>query len=340
MFTIYSDNDAGSTLVPNLFIDEYMRDANDAQIKIYLYLLRMMGAGRSTSISEMADQFNHTEKEVLRSLRYWEARGLITLEYNAFGDLAGIHLTRLSMRPSVEILPQSMPQAVSQSMPQSVSQSMPQAVSQRIAQIGAVNAAGSILPQNGASGQVQEQDAAASPGLTSMTVPGHSGAHFDPLQSPQAPASSRYEQAQPELTAAAPPKKAPDKASLDAFCSNDKRAQLLYVIEQYIGKPLSPNEVQSVYYISEELRFSDALIDYLMQYCIERGKKDFRYIERVAVNWAEHGITTPKQAERAVSPLGKKRGVPGGTRPSANPFNRFEQNQYDFDQLEKEILSN
>lgn len=324
MFTIYSDNDAGSTLVPNLFIDEYMRDANDAQIKIYLYLLRMMGAGRSTSISDMADRFNHTEKEVLRSLRYWEAKGLITLEYNAFGDLAGIRLTRLSMRPSVEILPQSMPQAVSQ----------------RAAQAGAVTAAGSILPQNSAAMPDQEQAAAASPGLSAMTVPGHSGVHFDPLQSPQAPASARYEQAQPELSAAAPAKKAPDKASLDAFCSNDKRAQLLYVIEQYIGKPLSPNEVQSVYYISEELRFSDALIDYLMQYCIDRGKKDFRYIERVAVNWAEHGITTPKQAERAVSPLGKKRGVPGGTRPSANPFNRFEQNQYDFDQLEKEILSN
>ena len=31
---------------------------------------------------------------------------------------------------------------------------------------------------------------------------------------------------------------------------------------------------------------------------MERGKKDFKYIEKVAVNWAEEGITTPKQAQK------------------------------------------
>ena len=314
MFTIYSDTDAGSTLVSNLFIDEYMKDANDAQIKIYLYLLRMMGAGRATSISDMADQFNHTEKEVLRSLRYWESKGLISLQYSSLGDLVGIRLTRLcAARPAMEILPQTPPESLSR-----------HALSQEQAPLS----------------QEQTPFSAAS-SLSAMAVPGHSGGHFDPLQSPQEPASgsqyqgSRYQQYQ---DFSVPAKTAPDKASLDAFRASEKRAQLLFVIEQYIGKPLSPSEVQSVYYISEDLHFSDALIDYLLQYCIDRGKKDFRYIEKVAVNWAEHGITTPKQAEQAVSPAGRKRG--GGTAPSANPFNRFEQNKYDFDQLEKEILSN
>ena len=31
---------------------------------------------------------------------------------------------------------------------------------------------------------------------------------------------------------------------------------------------------------------------------MERGKKDFKYIEKVAVSWAEEGITTPKQAQK------------------------------------------
>ena len=74
---------------------------------------------------------------------------------------------------------------------------------------------------------------------------------------------------------------------------------------------------------------------------LEECEEDFRYIEKVAINWAEHGITTSKQAERAVSGFGKnRRGSGAGTRPAANPFNQFEQNQYDFDQLEKELLSN
>ena len=40
------------------------------------------------------------------------------------------------------------------------------------------------------------------------------------------------------------------------------------------------------------------LIDYLVQYCVDRGKKDFRYIEKVAVSWAQSGISTPEQAQK------------------------------------------
>ena len=39
--TLYKDNLTESTIVSNQFIDEYMKDANDAQIKVYLYLLRL-----------------------------------------------------------------------------------------------------------------------------------------------------------------------------------------------------------------------------------------------------------------------------------------------------------
>ena len=46
MFAIYNEAMNDSTLVSNLFIDEYMKDANDAQLKIYLYLLRCMSSGR------------------------------------------------------------------------------------------------------------------------------------------------------------------------------------------------------------------------------------------------------------------------------------------------------
>ena len=47
--TIYKNNHTESTVISNLFIDNYMAEANDAQIKVYLYLLRMMDAGRPTS---------------------------------------------------------------------------------------------------------------------------------------------------------------------------------------------------------------------------------------------------------------------------------------------------
>ena len=247
MFTIYNDSSSDTTLVSNLFIDEYMKDANDAQLKVYLYLLRVMGAGASADISQMADLFNHTER----------------------GELTGIHLCDpRSGRNPVRSFRQDRPVIA-----------------------------------------VKEHTA------------------------PDRPRNDRN-----DSRTAGKKKQSPEV--LEAFRSNQERAQLLFVIEQYIGKPLSVPEIESVYYISEDLGFSDALIDYLLQYCIDRGKKDFRYIEKVAVNWAENGITTPRQAERAVSPLARGSANRKGSRPAANRFNQFEQNQYDFDDLERQILGN
>ena len=81
--TISSNCGEDSTNVSNIFIDEYMQDANDAQIKIYLFLLRMMSANLPTSVEALADKFNHTESDVIRALKYWEKKRLISLEYDS-----------------------------------------------------------------------------------------------------------------------------------------------------------------------------------------------------------------------------------------------------------------
>lgn len=84
------------------------------------------------------------------------------------------------------------------------------------------------------------------------------------------------------------------------FKNDEETSQLLFVAEQYIGKPLSASEIKTILFFSDRLGFSSDLIDYLIQYCVEKGKKDFRYIEKVAISWAEEGITSPKQAAKAV----------------------------------------
>ncbi len=297
MFTIYNDSDTGSTLVSNLFIDEYMRDANDAQIKVYLYLLRMMNAHRTTSISDMADQFNHTEREILRSLRYWEKQGLLILETDSTGNIVGIRMGRRSM--SGRVIPMSVLQAQA-AVPQAA---VPQA----------------SLPQ--------------------AALPQPAAALASEAPAPEIPAASVPAQIQPEVREGSPDRKDPSGEDLRSFCTDAHRSQLLFVIEQYVGKPLSAAEIRTVYYISEQLHFSDELIDYLLQYCVDRGKRDFRYIEKVAVRWAEDGITTPRQAERATSPLAQSQtGRRAAIRPERNKFNQFPQHEYDFDELEKDLL--
>lgn len=67
---IYQNIHKEQTVVSNCFIDDYMAEANDAQLKIYLFLIRMMSANLPTSVTDIADKFNYTEKDVLRALMY------------------------------------------------------------------------------------------------------------------------------------------------------------------------------------------------------------------------------------------------------------------------------
>lgn len=253
--TIYKDNHVDSTVVSNLFIDEYMKDANDAQLKVYLYLLRMMNAHQSTSVSDIADKFNHTEKDVIRALKYWEKHQLLDLDFDQDKTLVGIHMHDLEET--------------------SVSDS-----------IRCGQAASSFVPLPAAP---VRQTAAGS--LMQAVSP--------------APAVVL-----PETETTAQPVPAFEKPSYTAdqlreFKSRQNTAQLLFIAETYIGKPLTASEMKTILFFTDELHFSDDLIDYLLQYCVDKGKKDFKYIEKVAIAWAEEGITTPEQAQASGSKYSK-----------------------------------
>lgn len=241
-FTIYRDDYADTTVIPNSFIDEYMKDANDAQIKVYLYLIRVMSAGLSTGVSEIADKFNHTEKDVIRALKYWEKAGLLSLDESGKNNITGIHF----MNPQSKNASDSTEAA--------------------------------CIAEDSQSVQPALVKAEAAVPVISITTRQAETPFSKPIYSA-------------------------DK--LRAFKEREETAQLLFVAESYIGRPLSAGDMKSILYFSDCLHFSDDLIDYLIQYCVDRGKKDFKYIEAVALNWAQSGITTPKQAEKFASKYDK-----------------------------------
>lgn len=238
--TIYQDNYTDSTVISNRFIDEYMQAANDAQLKIYLYLIRMMSARLGTSISDIADKFNYTEKDVLRALKYWEKNHLLTLDFDEHKNITGIHL--LDSNAGTDML--------------SIT----------------AGAAAASLATYPAAAQVFRQTPSAE------TIPSAE------TSEPVSPTKLLYDK--PNYTA----------EQLRAFKNDEESARLLFVAEQYLKKPLSAGDIRSIFFIMDKLGFSEDLTDYLLQYCVDRGKRDFRYIEKVAISWAEQGITTPKQA--------------------------------------------
>ena len=259
-FTIYNDGYAAYTAIPNLFIDEYMKDANDAQLKVYLYLIRMMSANRATSVSEIADKFNHTEKDVLRALKYWEKADLLSLDYDGTKQLTGIRLKDIRHTET------SAPAAPS----------------------GTYYGEAPVMPSTTALALTAEAPVMTTPismQMPVMTIVSKPAGESSPAES-ITPVTDPY--AKPSYTA----------DQLRNFKDKTSTSELLFVAQEYIGHPLTVSEMKSILYFSDCLHFSDDLIDYLIQYCVDRGKKDFKYIEKVAINWAQSGVTTPKQAEK------------------------------------------
>lgn len=82
--------------------------------------------------------------------------------------------------------------------------------------------------------------------------------------------------------------------------------ELLFVIQQYIGKPLAPADLKSILFMNECLEFEFDLIEYLVEYCADNGKKNFRYIEKVARDWHKCGITSVEEAKENISDVPKE----------------------------------
>ena len=86
---------------------------------------------------------------------------------------------------------------------------------------------------------------------------------------------------------------------------NEEIRQLLYITEQYLCKTLTPTEIQKILYFYDELKMSADLIEYLVEYCVSRGRKSIRYIETVALAWFRDGVTTVEMAREASSRFSK-----------------------------------
>ena len=88
---LHSDCQSTTTTIPNIFLDQFMPEANGEFVKVYLYLLRCVSNHSSDcSVSAIADCFDHTEKDVIRALKYWERMGLLRLDFGENKSLSGI----------------------------------------------------------------------------------------------------------------------------------------------------------------------------------------------------------------------------------------------------------
>lgn len=98
-------------------------------------------------------------------------------------------------------------------------------------------------------------------------------------------------------TEAIPAMKTLSPAELQRKSEDERFSYLLYVCEMFIGKPLTCTDMNTLLYMYEDLRMSCELIEYLVEHCVSNGKKSFRYMQSVAINWYEANIKTPEEAK-------------------------------------------
>ncbi len=247
------------TVLPNKFIDEYMIKADGEYVKIYLLILRLQGMGLPADVDRIADHLELTRKDVLRALSYWEKAGL--LQTGAAASEAAVTMTETGSTSST--------------------------VSGKDA--GITSTVGTVTDMR--TGTVA--------GPSTDTRAGMAGTSTDTVISEgkaKAANSAAAPVASPTITPV-PDKNTLSPTEVQASMADTDLERTIYMAETYIGRPFSTTELNSFCYISDQLHFSSDLMEYLIEYCVTRGKKSVRYIESVAINWYQQGITTVKDAK-------------------------------------------
>lgn len=261
---ISSDIATSFTTVSDIFIDQYMPKANGEFVKVYLYLLRATGSGAGiATISEIADHFSNTEADIIRALNYWASEGILQLQTGADGQIIGVNLCSLSV---------SGMQAAQSNIQSTVADN----AAQNNLQNSVVNNAAQNILQNGVVNNATQNISTVNTRMHDSVVEKLKS------QTPDKAASSQKEYTLDEIK---------------EFRKNPDISELFFIIETYLKHTLSSSDTNMVLYWLDELHFSTDLVEYLVEYCITKGHSSLRYMNKVALGWADAGIKTVDQAK-------------------------------------------
>lgn len=261
---ISSDIATSFTTVSDIFIDQYMPKANGEFVKVYLYLLRATGSGAGiATISEIADHFSNTEADIIRALNYWASEGILQVQTGADGQIIGINLCSLSVS-GMQAAQSNIQSAVADNAAQN---NLQNGVVNNATQNNLQNSVVNNAAQNISTANIRMQDSVVEK-LKSQT--------------PDKAASSQKEYTLDEIK---------------EFRKNPDISELFFIIETYLKHTLSSTDTNMVLYWLDELHFSTDLVEYLVEYCITKGHSSLRYMNKVALGWADAGIKTVDQAK-------------------------------------------
>ena len=96
------------------------------------------------------------------------------------------------------------------------------------------------------------------------------------------------------------PHYAPEELDMYADKNADVKA-LFEMAQSKLKRMLSYNDLSSVFSLYHWLGLKMEVIGLLLDFCVERGHRNMRYIERVAIDWCENGLNTVEAAEERIN---------------------------------------
>lgn len=268
LISLQNSSELEVTILSNRFIDNFMPRANGEFVKVYIYLLRAVSSSPSSfSLEHMADRLFCTERDIFRALKYWEGEKILSLTYTTDRQLSGITLLEPFADAGHMESSASSENIFSTAGTSSspVSAQMAAGISQPVALTGSAPKNVSLSSSNSAVSCGTSSELSTSADYIRSLTPDH----------------------------------------ISELKQNEEVSQLLYIAEQYLAKTLTPTEMQKIFFFYDELHMSADLIEYLVEYCVSRGRKSMRYIETVALAWTRDGVTTVEMARDASSRFSK-----------------------------------
>lgn len=268
LISLQNSSELEVTILSNRFIDNFMPRANGEFVKVYIYLLRAVSSSPSSfSLEHMADRLFCTERDIFRALKYWEGEKILSLTYTTDRQLSGITLLEPFADAGHMESSASSENIFSTAGTSSspVSAQMAAGISQPVALTGSAQKNVSLSSSNSAVSGGTSSELSTSADYIRSLTPDH----------------------------------------ISELKQNEEVSQLLYIAEQYLAKTLTPTEMQKIFFFYDELHMSADLIEYLVEYCVSRGRKSMRYIETVALAWTRDGVTTVEMARDASSRFSK-----------------------------------
>lgn len=251
-----------------------MPSANGTYVKVYITLIRMLTGGSIlASLEAIADVLEIMEADVVRALTYWEKQGLLAIRRDSStGAIADVYMTspKSSTASNINIC-------------FSTNNSLTDAIKTEPVKADAFNA-GAINAGTANTGAVNAGTANAG-AFTAGTV-NASAINADTNKTDKLANTINTNTV---------------KASNKSNGNNSNPEEfkwLVNIVEQYMEHPLSPSDVELVDYIYNTLHFSTDLILYLYEYCVGKNKTNVKYIQTVAINWANDGIETVERAKQ------------------------------------------